>query len=594
MRRPKKSLARTQSSRVYSISSPVGGLNFRDSLARMDEKDAIKLDNFFCTPYDVTARSGYTIQTSGIPSQVNTLASYVPSVAGAAKLFAWSADKVYDCTAQGALGSPVVSGNSTNTFQAVNFGTNAGAFLYAVSGGDLPLIYNGTVWSNVFSSAFVTTIATLNSVGTVATCTMATPHNLKTGMSVTIAGCTPAGYNGTYVITVTSTTAFTYVLAAPLGVVTVLGTATPVVNAAITGVDPASFNQLMVHQTRLWFIEKNSLRVWYLPSLSLGGAANVVDFSSRFNMGGHLVAMSNWSLDAGQGMDDYAVFVSSEGQVAVYKGTDPASSATWALTGIFDLGKPVGNRCLSKYAGDILYMSQDGLVPLSKALMSTRVNQKLALTDKVQHTITRYVDLYGSTFGWQTVMLPKNNMLLLNVPLSNTLSIQFAMNTISGAWSSFSGWNANCWVLHEDEIYFGSGAFIGKAWSGTTDNGEDIRIEAQQSFNYFGNVSQLKHVKMARPVISTDGTPSLLFGVNADFDTTTPTGVLSVAPTTYALWDSSLWDVGVWGGEPVIRKDWQMASSIGYCLAAHLVGNISNVQFNWSSTDFLLQNGGVV
>ncbi len=593
MRLPQKPVAKRQKSFIKSISSPVGGLNARDPISEMPPEDALILNNYFCTPFDVRVRKGYSNWSTGFGAQVNTLASYVPLVSGNAKMFAWSSDKVYDVSTVGAIGAAVVSGNVESKFQWVNYGTSGGNFLFAVSGSDLPLVYNGTVWSNVFSAAFNTTISTLTSVGTTATATMAAPHNMKTGMSITIAGVTPAGYNGTYVITVTGASTFTYTLAGALGVVTVMGTATPTLNLAITGVDPSTFIHTMVFKSRLWGIEKDSLKAWYMPALSIGGAAAAVDLSAYFTQGGYLMAMCNWSLDAGQGMDDYAVFISSNGQVAVYKGTDPSSANTWALVGIFDIGSPIGRRCFAKYAGDMVLMSKDGLLPLSKALMSTRVNTKIAVTEKVQDSMSDYIANYSSTFGWQVILYPAESMLLLNIPTTSG-SVQFAMNTINQSWSTFSGWDAYCWVLHQDHIYFGSGTTIGKAWDTYYDNTDSIDFEGMQSFSYFGDSAQLKHVKMVRPVIATDGAPSILLGVNADFDMSVPTGVPTFSPSTAAVWDTSLWDVGIWGGEPTIKRDWQTASAIGYCVAAHMVGQAGGIQLRWQATDYMLQDGGMV
>lgn len=589
-----QTLTRRQKSRIESVSAPVDGLNARDPVAELKPNEAIKLNNMFCTPYDVTIRKGYSSQATGLGAQVNTLASYAPTL-GSATLFAWSSDKIYDITAAGAIGAAKISGNASSTFQTVNFGTAAGVFLVAASGADLPLIYNGTVWSNAFAAAFDPAVTSVTSVGTLATVTMANPHNLKTGMSVTLAGFTPAGYNGTYVITVTGASTFTYVLAGALGVVTVTGTATPTINAAITGVNPALLIQPAIFKTRLWFVEKNSSKVWYLPSLSIGGAAASIDFSNLFTMGGSLVAMADWSLDAGYGIDDYAVFISSKGQVAIYKGTDPASSSTWSLVGVYDLGAPIGRRCFQKYAGDLTLISQDGVVPLSHALMSTRVNTSVAITDKVQHLISSYTTTNSAFFGWQTILFPKENMLFVNVPTSSTTAIQFVTNTISGAWSTFSDWNAFCWVLHDDNIYFGASTFVGKAWDTLADNGNNINFEAQQSFNYFGN-SQLKQVMMARPVITSDGNPSILFGTNVDFDTSAPTGIADFyGPNNVAAtWNSSLWDIGIWRGDPTVRKEWQTAFGIGYAISAHMVGSLRGIQFRWSSTDFMLQNGGML
>lgn len=596
MRVPQKRLTRTQVGSTLSVPAPVGGWNARDSLAEMKAADAVMLENFFCTPYDVMVRYGYSNYSTGITGTVNTLCSYAPPT-GSIKLFAAAGANVYDSSSAGAVGSPVVSGNLADKWQHANFGTAGGNFLVMANGSDLPLVFNGTSWGNIFGAAFNTTVTSITSVGTLATVTMANPHNLKTGMQVVVAGFTPAGYNGTYTITVTGASTFTYVLAGALGVTTVTGTVTPAANFAITGVDPTTLITVNAFKNRLWFIEKNSCRVWYLPTLSIGGAAQQVDLGSLFSAGGYLMAMGDWSLDAGYGMDDYAVFVSSQGQVAVYKGTDPASASTWALIGVFDVGSPVGRRCLMKYAGDLTMICQDGLAPLSKALMSSRVNSQEMLTDKIQHAISSYITTYGSNFGWEVALLPKENMLLLNIPVTATISVQAVMNTITGAWSRFSGWNATCFELHGDILYFGTAGGVCKAWDTNADAGANINFNGQQSFNYFGRNAQQKKVNMARPIISTDGFPTILFGVNADFDTSDPLGNPSFAPTmpAPAIWDSSLWDgTGVWGGDLAIKRDWQTAFAMGYCLAGHIKGYVMNANLRWASTDYLVHGGGVL
>ena len=67
---------------------------------------------------------------------------------------------------------------------------------------------------------------------------------------------------------------------------------------------------------------------------SVGGAAQVLDLSSIAKYGGHLVDLDTWTIDAGYGVDDNLVFITSNGEVIVYRGTDPSSAATWALAGV--------------------------------------------------------------------------------------------------------------------------------------------------------------------------------------------------------------------------------------------------------------------
>ena len=57
------------------------------------------------------------------------------------------------------------------------------------------------------------TISSLSYSTTTATLTTSSAHGLSTGAIVVVSGATPSAYNGTFTITVTSSTAFTYVMA---------------------------------------------------------------------------------------------------------------------------------------------------------------------------------------------------------------------------------------------------------------------------------------------------------------------------------------------------------------------------------------------
>jgi len=68
-------------------------------------------------------------------------------------------------------------------------------------------------------------LVAISNVLLVATATTAGAHGLVTGNYVTITGCTPAAYNGSFTVTVTGDTTFTYtMLTNPLGAATVIGT----------------------------------------------------------------------------------------------------------------------------------------------------------------------------------------------------------------------------------------------------------------------------------------------------------------------------------------------------------------------------------
>lgn len=363
---------------------------------------------------------------------------------------------------------------------------------------------------------------------------------------------------------------------------------------SITGVDPKALAHICPFVERLWFIEKGSLRAWYLPVKSMGGAAQVFDFSAVFTRGGHLVSMDIWTVDGGYGMQDYAVWVTSEGEMAVYGGSDPSQSSTFQRVGVYQLGAPLGNRCFMKYGSDLLYIGKDGMAPMSKALSSTRVNTDVNLTAKIQGAIADATTLYASNFGWSLLLNPPANMVLINVPVAQDMQEQYVMNTITGAWCRFTGWAANCWQLFQDEIYFGSNGYVGLAWKSFADDGQNIVGVAQQAFNQFGAAQQDKRFTMLRPVLRSNGSPATMAGINTNYDQTIPQTALSFAPVNYGVWDVGQWDVSLWGGDLETVFQWQGANTTGYVGSPILKVASNGIETHWVSTDVVFEGGSIL
>lgn len=363
----------------------------------------------------------------------------------------------------------------------------------------------------------------------------------------------------------------------------------------ITNVSSANLIHINTFKSRLWFVQKNTLKAWYLPINAIGGAATALDLSGVFLRGGALMAMGTWTIDAGYGVDDYAVWVTTKGEVAVYRLTDPTAPTGIALVGIFQVGAPVGRRCFYKYAGDLLLISQDGVLPLSAALQSSRLNPKVSLTDKIQYAMSTAVTNYGSNFGWQVIYFPKQNQLYLNVPVTAGASQQqYVMNTITKNWCNFTNWEANCWELYNENLYFGGNGFVGQAWNTNQDNTSQINARGLQAFNYFEASATQKRFTMMRPVLFTNGMPEIYGNVNVDFDTSDTTAALSFTATAFGTWDSSVWDTGIWGGDLAVEKNWQGATGVGYCAAPQLKVAASGIQVQWVSTDVVFEPGAIL
>jgi len=499
---------------VQSLPAPLGGWNARDSLANMEPTDAVTLINMFPTVSNLTMRGGYTKHATGLDGKVQTLMVY--NDGNSTEMFAvTSAGKIYDVTAGGAVGAPVVTGLTNGIWEYINITTAGGSYLMAVNGEDSALLYNGTTWTN----------------------------------------------------------------------------------PAITGVTSADLCNITLFKNRIWFIEQYTLKAWYLPTSSIGGAAQYIDMSSIAKFGGHLVDLDTWTLDAGYGVDDNLAFITSIGEVIVYRGTDPASAATWSLIGNWKLGSPVGTRCMLKWGGDLLILTYDGLMPMAASLQSSRLDPRVALSDKIQGAITAAATAYGGNHaagGWQVVYTAKNNAVWINVPVGDGQQQQYVMNTITKSWCQFIGWAAYCWEIFSDDPYFGSDGYVGKAWDDNyTDYTNNITTQTLQAFNYFGSRGVKKYFTRARPSIFTNGDPTIGVGMNIDFDTSDTTAPVTFTGSAYGVWDAvtSTWDVAIWGADLAIQNTWLGITGIGYCGALQMKTASSGLQIQWASTDVVYQTG---
>ena len=573
-----------------SMPSPIGGWNARDSVAQMPPVDAVSLTNLYPTPTDVQLRKGYSKKSIGITGKVNTLMNYAG--ANTQKLFAAASTAIYNCDTTTATNVFTIANDK---FQYVNITNAGGNFLVACNGTDPTLIYNGTNWIKMATTTTASAITSITRSGTLATMTTTTPHGLATGNQITITGNLPTAFNGTYIVTVTGASTLTYVMATtPATDALTIGSY--IVGFGVTGVNSNTFINVNLFKNRLYFTEKNTLKVWFLPVNALGGAASPLDFGGIARNGGFLQAMATWTIDAGEGVDDYAVFVTNMGEAIVYNGTDPANADTWALKGVWQLGYIFSRRCFYKWGGDVLLLTQDGLVPLASALQSSRLDPRINLTDKIFFAISQAADAYSNEFGWQVIYYAKPNMLIINIP-DTSGSQQYVMHTISKAWCNFTGINTTCFELHNDDIYFGGTGFVGKFFDTFADDGAQISATCQQAYSYFENPGQQKRFTMVRPTFLVDvGSPGIYAGINTDFQTQNNLGKVTFVntPTTTAVWDAATWDDDVFAGNLVISRQWQGVTGLGYAGGINLNMVSAGIDVHWVSTDYVMERGSVI
>lgn len=372
---------------------------------------------------------------------------------------------------------------------------------------------------------------------------------------------------------------------------------TTVANFTLSGggtVNTNTFSGVQVHKRRLYFLERNSLDFCTLPIDSIAGTVTRFPLGAIFGKGGYLAAMGTWTMDSGQGADDLAVFVSSKGQVAIYKGNDPTSASDWALVGVYDLPEPLGANCLHKFGGDLLYLCQTGLFPLSKALQSS--DKSAAVSDNIRTAFTTAAAAHGAKAGWQIAIDWPGELLLVNIPTAEyTTSIQYVMNTNTKAWTQYIGWDGFSFVFHNGNLYMGMATKIAKVNTGVSDFTQNIVGYCRTAFDYFGARGQLKSMNLVRPILEIDSSVSVEAALDTDFKKETSYGPTSFSSLTGSLWGTGVWGTAVWGSSGSVKRDWITVSAYPfYCAALRLRFTTKTATVTWSATDFGTENGGVM
>lgn len=522
--------------------APVKGLNTVLPLAAMDPAFAISLQNVVCKPSGVDLRQGYRKWAWNLPAPTTSLLAFNSRSGSSNKLFAVCSDEIYDVTSGGDMSaaSPAVTGlNTTNVYwQHVQQTYTTGNTNYLMA-------VNGADAPRIYDGSTWTTCTQTGSPSA--------PGQFSTNDS-----------NG-------------------------------------NSVSITSFVDLCLHNQRLWFVRSGSTKAYYLDIGQVGGTLYPFDFGPFFPSGGNLHKLAAWTIDSGSGTSSYLVAISNKGDTVIFGGTNVSSASTWSLIGQYKLGSPVGRRCTETLHGDLLVLTQDGLYPLSKYVQSAVIERTQALTYNIAPTISSLVETLVDTPGFEVVVYPAGDVLLLNVPQSlQANNFQFCYHLIQQAWSQFTGWPAQCFGAVNDALYFGGPDYVALAFIGYKDDaeidgsgGNNIFWTALQAFNSFADYGLgpgvLKHAKLVKPYIVTgQANPTISVGVNTDFNLIPIVGSATVNPVTGATWDNAYWDDpdATWVGSLTTVNQWATplcypGTYLAFAISVSAVSETSWVATNW-------------
>ena len=346
----------------------------------------------------------------------------------------------------------------------------------------------------------------------------------------------------------------------------------------------------------LYFLKTASMSFFYLPIDSINGTVSEFPLGALFSRGGYLMAAGTWTVDGGFGPDDYSVFVTSEGQAAVYRGTDPSSAQNWALTGVYDITAPMGRKCLCRYGGDLLILTRRGVFSMSRILKDTMMDPNSALSDVIGEAFSEAAAISGAYEGWEMIEYPELNLLVCNIPqLEYQNTHQYVMNVKTGAWCRFKGWDGFSMSYFGNVMYMGFYGKVGKVFIPGNDFDSSITAIAQAAFNYHSPRGRLKHWLLVRANLTIGGRTAVNIALKSDFMENVDYGTAVFNTTFLSRWDTSQWDLSGWSSEPQGSNEWvTVAVPDSYASAVCLRVIARDATVVWSATDQIYEVGALL
>jgi hypothetical protein len=363
---------------------------------------------------------------------------------------------------------------------------------------------------------------------------------------------------------------------------------------AITSVPASKLCQVWNYVNRLFFVERNSTNAWYLGPDSIGGALVVFPLGGEFQSGGKLLAGGQWSSDAGDNPQSQCVFVSTEGDVVVYEGPDPAS---WSKRGSYKIARPLGPNCMFRTGGDLAIMTEAGLFAMSQVVsLDPGVLSQQSVSKNIRPLWKEQAAL-STHDRWQIIRRDGvGHAIVLPVKEAVGAETQLVANMETGAWATWSGWLPTCIADFGGELIFGTvdGRIVRGDVTGQ-DEGTPYTCSAIGRFQMAGGGTI--NVRLSRAVMRAVETFAPRVAVAVDYSKTLPVAPSSGLSQGGSRWDIALWDVDFWGGEYGIRQPWQAVTGRGWAVAPIVMitfGQIDRPAAQWLRSDILYELGEIV
>jgi hypothetical protein len=348
--------------------------------------------------------------------------------------------------------------------------TTSGRVYMADNGRQLMLTDGTDGWIYTFTAPTVQIISSITNVGTLATMTTSAPHNLVSGMQVTVTGAVNAAYNGTYIIDVTGLNTFDYTMAVdPGGAASVVGTYAVAQFQQITDVDYAGA-ETVTWQDGYFLVNVPNSQRFYISDINNGLLWDALDFAS---------AESN--------PDDIVAIASDNGNVHLF---GELSTEFWTNTGSLDFPFErisgganewgcAARETVVKYDNTLAFLAKNRMGEVIVARMNGYLPQRIS-NPELESIINSYSAVSDAVA--YSYMIGGHPMLVLSFPSAER---SWLYDGLSNCWSILESNNI---PRHRSELGinylnrtlvtdFENGNLYSLNPNSYTDNGEPIAFE---------------------------------------------------------------------------------------------------------------------
>lgn len=556
-----------QNARVINIPVPTRGIVQDENEGFMRPGAAIVQDNWLSTMRGVRLRTGCVrhcdVHSLDAPAWANSVGYTIGQVIyDAASRAFWNCSVDHTSSATGTFAAERAAHPSYWVGDQAPFGRQpiVSAFEYSFGTNRKMFAANETKVFDVTTVGTPVLAASGRTSGNYAAAQMSTTDGSNYLLAVNDTGDPVLRFDGTTWVNASGPGAVAPTITGPLG------------SAVVSGLNLV---YVWKHHRRMFFIEANSFNAWYLPTIdAVGGVLVKLPLSGSFKRGGRLLFGATWTVDAGDGLDNKCCFVSTEGEVALFSGTNPSDILNWRQDGIFQLAEPMGMNAHFTMGGDLLVLTTEGILPLSQAIQKTAEQLDLASLTRSIKRMWREEVKAKRGFPWTARKWDEYGGIFVTVPGGDPGNRYcLAANNATIAWSRFTGWDATCWLRLGENMFFGTqDGFIMQMDRTGKDDGQPYVATLVGGWELFQSGAAQSTWHQARASFMTNGVQPFIPQLDAALDYVVelppppPPGEL---PPHQDVWDQGQWDEARWDQasavKPAIRNTlWISIGKMGF------------------------------